>query len=150
MAVNGWKFERSFYFIYSVLPTRLRHQECLHGFCDASKEAYAAVIYLVARSDSQVCVRFVVSKTRVVPRQELTIPRLELMSALLLARLIDGVKKSLSSNLSLEQPTCYTDSMVALYWIIGVDKVWKQFVQNRVLEIRELLPVSCWRHCPGS
>ena len=121
----------------------------LHGFCDASKEAYAAVVYIVAHSDSQVCVRFVVSKTRVAPRQELTIPRLELMSALLLARLIDNVMKSLSPIFCLEQPTCYTDSQVALYWIIGVSKDWKQFVQNRVLEIRELVPINCWKHCPG-
>lgn len=68
---------------------------------------------------------------------------------MLLARLIDRVMESLSSNLSLDNPTCYTDSKVAFYWIVGEDKQWKQFVQNRVSEIRELLPVTCWRHCPG-
>ena len=73
----------------------------LHGFCDASKRAYAAVVYLVAQTGSELCVRFVASKTRVAPLRELSIPRLELMSALLLARLLDNITKSLSLNLSL-------------------------------------------------
>ena len=121
----------------------------LCGFCDASMEAYAAVIYLLVQTSTRVYVRFVTSKTRVTPRRELTIPRLELLSALLLARLLDSVTKGLSPNLCLNQPTCYTDSQVALYWIVGHGKEWKQFVNNRVLEIRELVPVGCWHHCPG-
>lgn len=84
------------------------------------------------------------------PCRELTIPRLELLLALLLARLLASVTRSLSPNLSLGQPTCYTDSQVVLYWIDGHGKEWKQFIQNCVSEIRDLLPVSSWRHCPGS
>ena len=47
---------------------------------------------------------------------------------------------------------CHTDLQVALYWIIEKDKEWKQFVQNRVIEIRELISATCtsWRHCPGA
>ena len=118
---------------------------CLHGYCDASKEAYAAVVYLVACDESRSSVRFVTSKIRVAPQQEMFIPRLELLSALLLSRLIDSVTKSLQEK----QPMCYTDSQVSLCWIVGVNKEWKQFVQNRVTEIRRLVPVSCWKHCPG-
>ena len=42
---------------------------------------------------------------------------------------------------------CYTDSQVALCWFKGVTKQWKQFVENRIQEIRRLVPVNCWRHC---
>ena len=143
--------------IFSILRFFLQGQDVsnedmsfnLHGFCNASMRAYAAVVYLVAQSESQMWVRFFASKTRVTPCQQLTIPRLELLSVLLLARLIDSITKSLSSNFSLKNPTCYTDSQVSLCWIIGVNKEWKQFVQNRVSEIRDLIPVASWRYCPG-
>ena len=45
---------------------------------------------------------------------------------------------------------CYTDSLVALYRIQGVDKEWKPFVQNHVTEIRWTISPSCWSHCPGN
>ncbi|MCG8622721.1 MAG: hypothetical protein MJE68_12095, partial [Proteobacteria bacterium] len=38
---------------------------------------------------------------------------------------------------------------VALFWIRGLEKEWKQFIQNRVNEIRKLVPDECWDHCPG-
>ena len=121
----------------------------LHGFCDASKHAYAAVVYMTLKSPMGQTVRFIASKTRVSPLKPQTIPRLELLSALLLARLMKSVATSLETEMQLEEPTCYTDSEVSLYWIRGVDRVWKQFVQHQVVEIRNLLPSACWHHCPG-
>ena len=70
----------------------------LHGFCDASKHACAAVIYLVIQTQTCPVIRFVVSKTRVSPLKSQTIPRLELLSALLLARLMKSVTDSLDQN----------------------------------------------------
>ena len=66
---------------------------CLYGFCDASITAYAAVVYLVEEAHGCKCSSFVASKTRVVPLKTLTIPRLELMSVVLLARLITNVSE---------------------------------------------------------
>ena len=70
----------------------------LCGFCDASTTAYAAVVYLVARTETGVQSQFVACKTRVAPLQTLTIPRLELLSALLLARLSTAVSSALEST----------------------------------------------------
>ena len=106
------------------------------------------VVYLAIQTPSGQSLRFVISKTRVSPLKSQTIPWLELLSALSLARLVKSVTASLESELNLTQPTCYTDSKMALYWILGVNRVWKQFVQCRVCEVRELLPGDCWRHCP--
>ena len=91
--------------------------------------------------------RFVTSKTRVAPTQTQIIPRLELLSVLLLARLITSISTSLKFQLILESPKCFTDSRVALFWIQGSHKEWKQFVQNCVNEICELVPGSHWNHC---
>ena len=65
----------------------------LCGFCDASQKAYAAVVYLLLRSGA---VKFVAAKTRVAPLQEQTIPRLELLSALLLSRLMQTTMNALN------------------------------------------------------
>ena len=73
--------------------------QTLYGFCDASTQAYAAVVYLALRTNSGVTVQFVVSKTRVAPLQSQTIPRLELLSALLLSKLVTSVIDSLKSTL---------------------------------------------------
>jgi hypothetical protein len=65
-------------------------------------------------------VNFVVSKTHVAPLQSQTIPQLELLSALLLARLITSVSESLKSTFPKLELRCFTDSQVSLYWIRGV------------------------------
>ena len=69
----------------------------LCGYCDASLSAYAAVIYLLIESESGSYMHFVASKTRVSPLKRQTIPRLELLSALLLARLMETVTAALKS-----------------------------------------------------
>ena len=60
--------------------------------------------------------------------------------------------KCLQSMYPRFQLKCYTDSQVALYWIKGVEKEWKPFVQNRVTEVWQLHVTSqnCWAHCPGT
>ena len=121
----------------------------LYGFCDASSRAYAGVVYLLLKTSVSHSVKFVAAKTRVAPLQCQTIPRLELLSALLLARLLSIIAESLEFELPLSPPRCFTDSRVSLCWIKGSDKTWKAFVQNRVTEIRRLIPPTCWRHCPG-
>lgn len=91
----------------------------LVGFCDASSKAYAAVVYLRYESEHGARSTFVAAKTRVAPLGTTTIPRLELMSALLLARLITSVQQAIEMELTLDKPLCFTDSQVALCWIRG-------------------------------
>ncbi|XP_015774440.1 PREDICTED: uncharacterized protein LOC107352643 [Acropora digitifera] len=111
----------------------------LQGFC-ASGNAYAAVVYLKIKTVDETYLKFVTSKTRVAPLVEQTIPRLELLSALILARLISHIQSVLEEVNPIPHVTCWSDSEVALYWIRGEDREWKQFVQNRVAkkEHREL------------
>lgn len=91
------------------------NDECsyaLYGFCDSSMTAYAAVVYLVIRTPTDTCTRFFVAKTKVAPLQTVTVPRLQLLSALLLARLITTVSTALESTLPDLLMRCYTDSTV--------------------------------------
>ncbi|XP_068691801.1 uncharacterized protein [Montipora foliosa] len=121
----------------------------LHGFGDASSKAYAAVIYLQVTTTVGSYVKLVASKSRVAPVKELTIPRLEILAALVLARIITHVKEALELDVTIINMTCWTDSSVTLFWIKGEEREWKQFVRNRVNEIRNLVPVSRWQHCNG-
>ena len=119
----------------------------VHGFCDASQYAYAAVIYVRSLyADGTVEMRLVASKTKIAPVKRQSIPRLELLGALILARLTSVVKPCIQS---VAECFLWTDSMTALYWIKN-SKVWKQYVHHRVEEIRRLTIRSDWKHCPGS
>ena len=76
----------------------------LFGYRDASVIAYAAVIYLVKTTSLGKHSSFVVAKTRVSPLKSQIIPKLELLPALLLARLMKNVTESLASMLTLTAP----------------------------------------------
>ncbi|KRZ75006.1 hypothetical protein T10_6967 [Trichinella papuae] len=99
----------------------------LHGFADASGKAYGAVVYLrLTHRDGRIETHLVAAKSRVAPIKCLSLPRLELMAALLCARLLAYVNRELAMN---------------------IDR-WKPFVANRVREIQELSSPDSWRHCP--
>ena len=70
-------------------------QYSLHAFGDASKKAFCSVIYLVMKIASGYHCKLVTSKSRVVPLKEVS--RLELIAALILARLSQALNLSLKS-----------------------------------------------------
>ena len=90
-----------------------------------------------------VCV--VCSKTRVAPLKEQTIPRLELLGATILSRLLNSVKKESYFNFT---TYCWTDSMTVLCWLKN-SRQWKQYVRARVEEIQRKTDIANWRFCPG-
>ena len=132
---------------FSTFSERQRIE--LHGFCDASGKAYAAVVYLRAVFNDHVEVALLCCKTRVAPLKLQTIPRLELLGALILARLMECTSRALAAHLPVSDMYYWTDSVTVLCWIQN-DKPWKQFVVNRVNEIRKITSVRSWRHCPGT
>ena len=93
----------------------LSYQLC--GYCDASLTAYAAVIYLLIETEWGCHMKFVVAKMRVSPLKKQSMLRLELLSAVLLATLMDTARSSLISELNISSCHCYSDSHVALCWI---------------------------------
>lgn len=81
----------------------------LHGFGDASSKAYAAVIYLHVTTTMGSLVKFLASRPRVAPVKQETIPRLELLATLVLARLIRHVGEALAPEVNITGMTCWTD-----------------------------------------
>ena len=117
----------------------------LHGFCDASEDAYAGVVYFrMQDTHGNVHLSLVVSKTKVAPIKRLTIPRLELCGAQLLARLLHHTKQAL--NVPTENTYAWTDSTIVLSWLIGNPRRFKTFVGNRVSHVVQLIPPDRWSH----
>ena len=87
----------------------------LHGFADASKQAYAAVIYLPIIKNSQACVSPLVAKTRVAPLKTLSIPRLEFCAAHLLAKLAKHITEIMPIEVS--SIHLWSDSSDVLCWL---------------------------------
>ncbi|XP_011313314.1 uncharacterized protein [Fopius arisanus] len=119
----------------------------VHGFSDASQVAMSAVVYLKIFNGDKQDVTLVCSKTKVAPLKRLTIPRLELTAALLLAKLTKYVKDQL--NLTNATTYLWTDSSVTLTWISSHSSRWKEFVKNRVSLIQDLTQQAHWRLVPG-
>ncbi|XP_055326358.1 uncharacterized protein LOC129580173, partial [Sitodiplosis mosellana] len=120
----------------------------IHGFADASKIAYAAAIYMrIIHKDGSIKCNLIASKTKVTPiRPLLTIPRLELCGAWLLAQLYEKTVTALS----IEQYTthAWTDSMITLSWLAAHPSKWSVIVANRVSQIHDILPFDKWLHVP--
>ena len=105
----------------------------VHPFSDASIKAYAAVVYLrVTPSNIGIFTNVVCSKTKVAPlkKNNLTIPRLELMACYLLSELLKSVLDSLQSVYSCLKLFCWTDSMDCLHWINSSNKVYEEKIQQ--------------------
>ena len=120
----------------------------LHGFADASEAAYAGVVYLrFVDSSGGVHIALVISKTKVAPIKRLTIPRLELCGAVVLADLLSRVKELF--DVSPSNVFAWTDSMIVLGWLRGSPRRFKPFVGNRVSTVMELVPPDRWRHVNG-
>ena len=118
----------------------------LHGFCDASMKAYGCCVYLrFVHTSKFVKVVLVTSKSRIAPLRKQSILKLELLSCLLLVRLINTLKKEFKNFYDILNFYLWTDSSVAYSWIVNTSKVFPVFIQNRVKEIRNLVDTACFK-----
>ena len=125
------------YLLHHSQPTAITQ---IHVFTDASLSAYGAVVYL--RQDN--CVALVMSRSRVSPVKSITLPKLELMAAVIGTRLAKFVVSSLRPVLADVTIHMWTDSQITLYWIYDLKQSTqsKSFIANRVSEIkRHSLPL---------
>ena len=89
-----------------------------------------------------------VVKTKVPPLKKLSIPRLELCGAIVLARLLRQVARI--SETPFSKVFDWTDSFVPLGWLQGNPRRLVAFVGNWITEKSEAIPVACWWHVKGT
>lgn len=117
----------------------------LHVFSDASETAYGSVAYLrVTDEAGNVHVAFVLARSRVAPRKQQSIPRLELCAALVGAQLAKVVREELT--LPLRETVMWSDSTTVITWLQSQSCRYKVFVGTRISEIQDLVGVKCWRY----
>lgn len=118
----------------------------LFGFADASEICYGACVYLVRynMNNTHTTTQLICSKSRIAPVKTKPIPKLELSAALLLAELINVVKRTL--NININRIKYFTDSMIVISWLKKDPSNWKPFVANRTSKIQELSDIDSWFH----
>ncbi|XP_058128448.1 uncharacterized protein LOC131292358 [Anopheles ziemanni] len=119
----------------------------MYGFSDASTKAFGCAIYLrFLDGEGNPQSRLLCSRSRLAPIEEVTLPRLELQGALLLARFYAKIKDAFGTRIS--QTRWWTDSQVVLAWIRSDNTKWGVYVKNRVEKIHAATNRLDWSYVP--
>ena len=131
----------------------------MHGFADASEDAYGAVVYsrygavVYFRAKDftgNVQITYIMAKTRVAPLKVISVALLELKAAHCLAKLTRYVTDAINNELKFDRICLWSDSKIAPSWIAKPSSHWKTFVRNGVQEIHDLTSPNAWSNCPGT
>ena len=113
-------------------------------FGDASQRLLCVAIYArFRRSNGEYSCQLVLARSRLVP-DGMSQPRAELYAALINAYSGEIVKRAFYKihRSSIK----FTDSQIALHWIDNEEKPLKQWVRNRVIEIRRFTQRESWKY----
>ena len=88
--------------------------------------------------------RLIAAKSKMAPLTPMTVPRLELMGAILGLRLTQSLLTVLEAPM--QSVTFYSDSIDVLWWVRGRGKDFRPFVANWIGEIQMFTEPSQWQH----
>lgn len=119
----------------------------IHTFSDASEKANAAASYICHEyEDGTVSTRLVAAKSRLARLKVMSIPRLELMGALIGLRLT--LKICAALELPMNNATFWVDSVNVGFWVQRQSTNFKLFVSHRVGEIHDQSSPDQRRYVP--
>ncbi|XP_037930931.1 uncharacterized protein LOC119665760 [Teleopsis dalmanni] len=120
----------------------------MHGFADASKRAFGCCIYIRSICvDNDVTMQLWFAKSRVAPLKTLSLPKLKLLAAELLSKLVTKTKSNFP--ICIDATYLWVDSEIVLDWLSEHPSNWNTFVANRVSLIQEQTKTCIWRHVPS-
>jgi len=134
-----------------IIPRSVAHGKdsdiIIHGFSDASKSAISVAVNVTSLDKEAVQDQhLLVAKSRIAPK-DAAIPRLELIGAHMLSRILNHVMKILS-DYPIKECHGWVDSTMVLHWIKDQGK-WSQFVRNRIMAINAINNVH-WHYVPAN
>ncbi|XP_062557815.1 uncharacterized protein LOC134222672 [Armigeres subalbatus] len=141
--VQAFKLSRSYF--GTARSDEIRDVQ-LHIFADAGETGYGCVAYFRAMVRGEVKCTLVMSRAKVAPLKQVSIPRLELLAAVLSARMSHTVRENLS--ISISKVVFWINAEVVLSWIRSDQRRYKQFVDFRIGEILSLTKLADWRWVP--
>ena len=131
-----------------LVPPETPEAPVLCVFSDASQEAFGTCAYVRQKTKQGTYeVNFVAVKSRVAPLKHLTIPCLELQSAVLASCLAKTIVKE--GTIQFADVKFLTDSSIMLAWIQSSSCSFKPFASARVGEIQNNSNPMQWKHIAG-
>ena len=110
----------------------------LHCFSDGGANAYGTVLWLRwSLSNGTTTTTFVMAKALVAPLKKKSIPRLELMAAVIMSRLAKFIEDVMGGFDSIH---FWVDSQTVLKWVRSASANFKPFVSARIQEIQDTHP----------
>lgn len=120
----------------------------LHHFADARKLAYGSCSYLrCVNKLGLLHTSLVVSKSKIAPLKQCTIPRLELQAEVLAAKVDKMLREEL--DIVIDRSYFSVDSEIVLKYINNDSRRLHVFVGNRVSMIRQFSSPCQWNFIPG-
>ena len=119
----------------------------LHHFADASEVGYGTVSYLrMENSEGETRCSFLLSKSRVAPLKQVSIPRMELTAASVAVKIDQVIKR----ELPVKRTYFWTDSQTVLRYIHNTTARFQTFVANRLAVIQDGSSPDQWHYVKSS
>ena len=117
----------------------INERSTLHIYSDGSLDAYAMLCYVRTHDTKTNTIHsnLLMGKNRITPLKmepKLTVPKIELMGALLASEVAEYLVKEL--GIAKNKVECYSDNMTCLYWLTQNPQDKEPFVGNRVQKIQ--------------